>query len=88
MPLIRSSTSSYYLYIILTILLLCKIMPSCSYYIEKKLIYIAIMALSSCQPSSYTKYIKLNIQLSCDAKSISNAKYIHLISLYRRLVPY
>ena len=39
-------------------------MPSCSCYMEKKLVYIAIMAPSSCQPSSYNKCIKLNMRLS------------------------
>jgi len=53
--------SNYYIYIISIILLLGKIMPSYSYYVEKKLIYIAITALFSYQPSSYAKYIKLNI---------------------------
>jgi hypothetical protein len=47
-----------------TILSLSVIIPSYSYNIEKKLVYIAIAALSSRQPSSYTKYIKLNIQSS------------------------
>ena len=49
---------------------------------EKKLVYIAIIALSSCQPSSYTEYTKLNIQLSYNIQLVSNIKYACLIRLY------
>ena len=49
------SFTACYAYIVVLILLLGKIMPSYSYYKEKKLVYIAITALSSRQPSSYTK---------------------------------
>ena len=63
-------------------------MPSYSRYIEKKLVYITIATLSSCQPSSYTECTKLNIQSSYNVRSISNAKYIYLIILYNYLVPY
>ena len=50
MPLIRSSTSkytAYYFKLVAVILLLSKIIPTCSYYIEKELVYIIIIALSS-----------------------------------------
>jgi len=47
MPPIRSSASKRYAYIILIILLLGKIMSPYSRYKEKKLVYIAITALSS-----------------------------------------
>jgi len=40
--------SNRYIRVILTILLLGKIMLSYSYYVEKKLVYITIAALSSC----------------------------------------
>ena len=63
------------------ILLLNKIMPIYFYYAEKGLIYIVIIAPLGCQPFSYTKYTKLNIYLSCDIKSVSNAKYISLVHL-------
>jgi hypothetical protein len=47
-------------------------MPSCSCYTEKGWVYIVIIALSSCQPSSCSECIKLNIYLSCNVYSISN----------------
>ena len=81
MPPIGSLASKRYTYIILTILLLGKIIPTYSYCEEKKLVYIAISAPSGCQPSSYTKYTRVNIQLFCNVWSVSNAQYIYLISL-------
>ena len=57
-------------------------MPTYSRYMEKGLVYIAIIALSSCQPSSYTKYIKLNIRSSYNIRLVSNAKYISFTRLY------
>jgi hypothetical protein len=63
-------------------------MPSYSCYAEKKLVYITIAALSSRQPSSYTKYTRANIRLSCNIRSVSNSKYIYPIILYNLLVPY
>ena len=77
MPLIRSlafKRTAYYFKLIAVILLLNKIMPTYSYYIEKGLVYIIIMAPLSHQPSSYTKYTKSNMRSSCDVKSMSNAK--------------
>jgi hypothetical protein len=53
-------------------------MPSYSRYTEKGLVYIAITAPFSQQPSSYSEYIKLNMHLSYNIHSISNAKYIYL----------
>ena len=47
MPFIRSLVYKHYTYIISVILLFSKIMPLYSYYIEKKLVYIAIIALFS-----------------------------------------
>ena len=76
MPPIRSLASERYTYIIAVILLFSKIMPSCSCYMEKKLVYIIIIALFSCQPSSCVKCIKLNMHLSCNVKSVSNTKYL------------
>src|SRR6266566_8996788 len=40
-----------------------EVMPSCSYYIKKGLVYITIVAPFSCQPLSYAEYIKVNIYL-------------------------
>ena len=47
MPFIRSSASkhtAYYFKLVAVILLLSKIMPTYSYYMEKGLVYIAIIA--------------------------------------------
>jgi len=48
MPPIKSSTSNYYNQLVTFILLLSKVILSYSRYVEKKLVYIAIIA-----PSSY-----------------------------------
>ena len=48
MPFIRSLISKYHAYIIAIILSLSKIMPFCSCYIKKKLVYIVIVAPFSC----------------------------------------
>ena len=74
MPLIRSSASKCRAYIVAIILLFSKIMLLYFYYKKKKLVYIIITAPLSRQPSFYIKYTKLNIHLSCNIKSISNAK--------------
>ena len=76
MPPIRSLASERYTCTTAVIFLFSKIMPSCFYCIEKKLVYIIIMALSSHQPSFYVKYTKLNIYSSCDIRSVSNIKYL------------
>ena len=47
MPPIRSFTSKRYTYVIVLILLLSKIIPTYSYYIKKRLVYITIAAPSS-----------------------------------------
>ena len=76
MPPIRSLASACCTYIVLVILLLNEIMPIYSRYIKKKLVYIAIIALFSHQPSFYIKCTKLNIYLSCNVKLVSNIKYL------------
>ena len=76
MPLIRFLVSKYRTYIVLVILLLSEIMPTYSYYIKKKLVYIIIIALFSHQPSSYIKCIKLNIYSSYNVKLVFNTKYL------------
>jgi hypothetical protein len=81
MPSVRSlafKCLAYCFKLIVVILLLSEIIPSYSCYIEKGLICITIIALSSCQPSSYSKYIKLNIYSSCNIYFIFNAKCIYL----------
>jgi hypothetical protein len=86
MPPIRSLVFkhlTYHFKLVAIIFFFSKIMPSCFYYIEKELVYIAITALFSYQPSFCFKYIKLNIYLSCNIHFIFNAKYIYLtIYLY------
>ena len=61
--------------LIAIILLLGEIMPTYSYYMEKGLVYITIIAFLGRQPFFYTKYIKLNIHLSYNIKSVSNTEY-------------
>ena len=63
MPFIRFLASKRITYIIAVILLFSKIILSCSYCEEKKLVYITIVAPFSHQLSSYFKCTKLNIYL-------------------------
>jgi hypothetical protein len=80
MPPIRSLVFKHLAYhskLIAVILLFSKIMPSCSRYMEKGLVYIIITALFSCYPSSCFKCIKSNIYLSCNVCSMSDIKYIY-----------
>ena len=65
-----------------------KVMPSYSRYIKKGLVYIIIISPSSRQPLSYTKYIKANMRLSYNIRSISATKYIYHPILLNCLVPY
>ena len=74
MPFIRFLASERHARIVTVILLLSEIMPSYSHYKEKKLVYIIIIALFSRQPSFCVKCTKSNIHLSCNVKSVSNAK--------------
>ena len=74
MPPVRSSASKCCAYIISVILLLGEIIPIYSCYVEKKLVYIIIMASSSRQPCFYSKCTKLNMYLSYNIKLVSNAK--------------
>ena len=52
MPFIRSLASKRRAHVVGTIILLSEIMLSCSWCVKKKLLYIAIIAPPSCQPSS------------------------------------
>ena len=64
MPFIRSLVSEHSVRrfrLVAVILLLGEIMPIYFRCTEKKLVYIIITVLSSYQPSSYFKCIKLNI---------------------------
>ena len=78
MPFIRFLVSKRRTYTVVVILSLSEIMPSYSCCEEKKLVYIAIIAPFSHQPSSYIKYTKSNIYLSCNIKSVSDAEYIFI----------
>ena len=81
MPFVRSLASkcaAYYFKLVAVILLLSKIIPSYSYCMEKGLVYIIIIAPLGRQPSSCTKYIKLNMPLSCDVRLVFDAKCIFL----------
>ena len=78
MPSIRSLVFKCHTCAVAVILLLGEIMPSYSYYKEKKLVYIIIIAPFSHQPSFYIKCTKLNMCLSCNVKSVSNTKYIFI----------
>ena len=82
MPPIRSLASERCAYIVAVIFLLGEIMPSYSYYKEKKLVYITIVALFSRQPFSYIKCTKSNIHSSCNVRSVSNAKCLYFIHPY------
>ena len=76
MPSIKSLASKRCAYTIAVILLFSEIIPSYSRCKEKKLVYVIIIAPFSRQPSFCVKYTKSNIRLSCNVKSVSDAKYI------------
>ena len=84
-PFIRSlafKRLAYYFKLVAVILSLGEILPTYSYYMEKGLVYIIIIALFSRQPSSYMEYTKLNIYLFYNVRLVSNAKYIFFARLY------
>ena len=85
MPSVRFLASKrlvYYFKLVAVILLLSKIMPTCLYYIENGLVYIAIIALFSRQPSFCAKCTKLNIHSSCNIRLVPNTKYAFLMRFY------
>ena len=79
MPLIRSLVSKYCTRVVAVILLLSKIMPTYFRCVLKGLVYIAIIALLGCQPSSYIKCTKLNMRSSCNIRLVFNAKCMYLM---------
>ena len=84
MPLIRSLASeraAYCFKLVAVIFLLSKIIPTYFHCVLKGLVYIAIIAPLGCQPSC-TKYIKLNMRLSCNIKLVFNTKYTFLLHSY------
>ena len=82
MPFIRFLASKRRTHVVAVILLLSKIMPTYSRCVLKGLVYIAIIAPLGCQPSSYTKYTKLNMCLSCNIRLIFIAKCMFFIRSY------
>ena len=79
MPFIRSLASKRCTKLISTIISLNKIMPSCSRCVKRKLLYIAIVALSSRQPSFYTKYTRANMRAFYNIYLILDMEYIFFI---------
>ena len=79
MPSVKSLTSkrlARHFKLVAVILSLGKIMSTYSYYTEKGLICIIIIAPLGRQPSSYAKYTKLNMYFTY------NIKYIFLTRFY------
>jgi len=87
-PFIRSFAFTRYITLIALIPSIGEIIPSYSCYIKKGLVYINVAALSNYQPLSCVKYIKVNICLSYNVCSVSNAKYIYYPTLLNCLILY
>ena len=75
MPFIRSLASVYYILLAASISLNSEIMSPYSHYMKKGLVYVTIIAFSSCQPSSCSKCIKANTCSLCDVRSVFTNKY-------------
>ena len=75
MPLIRSLASVYYVLLAASISLNSEIISPYSHCAKKGLVYITITAPFSCQPSSYSKYIKANIYSLYNMHLVSTNKY-------------
>ena len=82
MLFVRSTASKRRACVVAVIFLLGEIMPMCSRYVKKKLVYIANMAISGCQPFSCFKCTKSNICSSCDVRLVFNAEYACVTRLY------
>jgi hypothetical protein len=80
MPFIRSLASIYCILLAASISLDGEIISPYSYYVKKGLVYIIIIALFGCQPSSYFKCIKANIRSLYNMRSVSINKYISRFS--------
>ena len=61
MPFVKSLASKHCIKLVSTIISLSEIMPSYSRYVERKLLYIIIIALLGRQHSSYIKCTRANI---------------------------
>ena len=85
MLFIRSLVSKHftcYFKLVAIILLLGEIMPTYSYYMEKGLVCIIIIVLSSRQPFFYAKCTKLNIRSFYNIYLVSNTKCIFFARFY------
>ena len=85
MPSVRflvSKRLAYCFKLVAVILSLGKIMPTYSYYAEKGLVYITIIASLSYQPFFYIKYTKSNMRSSYNIYLVFNAKCIFYTRLY------
>jgi len=81
MPLQWSLPQAHcYAYLVAVILSLSKVILLYSRCVKKGLVYITITAPSSRQPFSYSKCTSINIQLSCNVCSVSDAECIFYIS--------
>ena len=78
MPAIRLTASEYYTLLASSIALNGEIINPYSRYIKKGLVYIIIADLSSRQPSSCSKYTKLNTRALYNMHSVSFNKCIFL----------
>ena len=75
MPFIRSLVSVHCTLLAASISLNSEIISPCSYYIKKGLVYITIITLSSCQPSSYFKCTKANTHSLYNMHLVFTNKY-------------
>ena len=75
MPPIRSLVSIYCVLLTASISLNSEIISPYSHYAKKGLLYIIIIALFSCQPSSYFKCIKANTCFLYNIRLVSTNKY-------------
>ena len=80
-PSIRSLAFKYWAKLVSIIILLGKIMPSYSRYIERRLLYIIIVALFSYQPSSCTECTRVNMWASYNIHLVSDMEYIFFTRL-------
>ena len=81
MPFIRSLVFIYHALLTTSISLNGEIMSPYSYYAKRGLVYIIIINLSNCQPSSYLKCTKANTYFLYNVRSVSLNKCIFLAYL-------
>ena len=84
MPAVRLTAFKYYTLFISSITLNGEIMSPCSCYIKKGLVCIVIIDPFNYQPSSYSKYTKLNTWVLYNIRSVSLNKCIFLICFNSR----